>query len=57
MSLGALSLVLAGVSLVWQLGSFISKKTKNSVDDAVFQHPEIEEAIKELVKQILSKKS
>lgn len=56
MSLGALSLVLAGVSLVWQLGSFISKKTKNSVDDAVFQHPEIEEAIKELVKQILAKK-
>lgn len=50
------TLAVAAVSLLWQLGSYVSKKTKNTVDDAVFQHPEVEEKIKELVSLLLSKR-
>jgi len=57
MDLGVLGLVLAGLSLVWQVGAYVSKKTKNTVDDAVFQHPEIEAAVKEIVQKLLAKKA
>lgn len=51
-----ITLAIAGISLLWQLGSYVSTKTKNKVDDAVFQHPEVEEKIKELVSLLLSRK-
>lgn len=55
MDLGVVGLILAAVSLVWQVGDFVSRKTKNKVDDALFQHPEIADAVKEIVKKLLAK--
>lgn len=57
MELGIVALVVAGISLVWQVGDYVSRKTPNKIDDALFQHPEIRDAIVALVEQLLAKKT
>jgi hypothetical protein len=56
MDLSVVALVVAGVTLVWQVGEFVSKKTKNTVDDFIFQHPEVKDAIVKLIEQLLAKR-
>lgn len=50
------AIVLAGIAVVWQIGDFVSRKTKNTVDDAVFQHPEVEAAVRAAVEAVLRRK-
>lgn len=50
------ALVVAGVALAWQLGEFVSRKTSTKIDDLIFQHPEIRDAIVALVEKLLEKR-
>lgn len=51
------ALVVAGVALAWQLGEYVSRKTSTKLDDLIFQHPEIRDAIVALVEKLLEKKA
>jgi hypothetical protein len=57
MDLSVIALVVAGITLVWQVGDFVSRKTPNKIDDALFQHPEIRDAIVAVIEKILAKKA
>lgn len=50
------ALVVAGLALAWQVGDYVSRKTKNTVDDALFQHPEVRDAVIALVEKLLARK-
>jgi hypothetical protein len=56
MDLSVVALVVAGVTLAWQVGDYVSRKTPNKIDDALFQHPEIKDALVKLIEQLLAKK-
>lgn len=51
------ALVVAGIALVWQVGGYIAKRTETKLDDALFDHPEIRDAIVALVQKLLEAKA
>jgi hypothetical protein len=53
MSVGLIALILSGIGLLWQVGNYVSKKTPTELDDLVFQHPEVEAAVKAAVEAVL----
>ncbi len=53
MDISIVALVVAGVTLVWQVGQFVASKTSTKVDDALFNSDEIRDAVLAIVKSIL----